>query len=202
MLLKGPQIPGGGNVHVHLPPNGRIAWRSTGLGLSLLLGVHAFLHFWETELLELSQDLPVQACGAPLSVPAPPSLWRLLQSHTMPPASWTGAPNQGRPALPRSSEPHLCDPMDCSLPASFVHGIPTKNTGVGSHALIQGIFSTQEWTLHLLCLMYWQVGSLPLAPPGKSTFEVFCFFSPLTPFPVLVCLFPPHLIWSRPSNYL
>ena len=38
----------------------------------------------------------------------------------------------------------LCDPVDCSLPGSSVHGIPPgKNTGVGCHFLLQGIFPTQ-----------------------------------------------------------
>ena len=38
----------------------------------------------------------------------------------------------------------LCDPMDCSLPCFSVHGdSPGKNTGVGCHALLQGIFPTQ-----------------------------------------------------------
>ena len=38
----------------------------------------------------------------------------------------------------------LCDPMDCSPPGSSAHGdSPGKNTGVGCHALLQGIFSTQ-----------------------------------------------------------
>ena len=38
----------------------------------------------------------------------------------------------------------LCDPMDCSPPGSSVHGnSPGKNTGVGSHALLLGIFPTQ-----------------------------------------------------------
>ena len=42
------------------------------------------------------------------------------------------------------SRPTLCDPMDCSLPGSFVHGdSPGKNTGVGFHAFLQGIFQTQ-----------------------------------------------------------
>ena len=37
-----------------------------------------------------------------------------------------------------------CDPMDCSPPGSSVHGdSPGKNTGVGCHALLQGIFPTQ-----------------------------------------------------------
>ena len=41
--------------------------------------------------------------------------------------------------------PTLCKPMDRSLPGSSVHGIfPGKNTGVGCHFLLQGIFLTQE----------------------------------------------------------
>jgi len=40
--------------------------------------------------------------------------------------------------------PTLCDPMDCSPPGSSVHGDPSgKNTGVGCHSLLQGIFPTQ-----------------------------------------------------------
>ena len=38
----------------------------------------------------------------------------------------------------------LCNPMGCSPPGSSVHGdSPGKNTGVGCHALLQGIFPTQ-----------------------------------------------------------
>ena len=44
---------------------------------------------------------------------------------------------------------------------------PGKNTGVGCHALLQGIFLTQGSNPHLLCLLHWQTGSLPLAPLGK-----------------------------------
>ena len=44
----------------------------------------------------------------------------------------------------------LCDPMDCSLPGSAVHGdSPGKNTGVGCHSLLQGIFMTQGLNLAL-----------------------------------------------------
>ena len=40
--------------------------------------------------------------------------------------------------------PTLCDPMDCSPPGSCVLGdSPGKNTGVGCHALLHGIFRTQ-----------------------------------------------------------
>ena len=45
----------------------------------------------------------------------------------------------------------LCDPMDCGPPGSSVHGdSPGKNTGVGCHALFQGIFPNQGLNPHLL----------------------------------------------------
>ena len=38
----------------------------------------------------------------------------------------------------------LCDPMDCSLPGSSIHGDSSgKDTGVGCPALLQGIFPIQ-----------------------------------------------------------
>ena len=44
-----------------------------------------------------------------------------------------------------------CDPVDHSVPGSSVHGILwAKTTGVGSHALLQGIFPTQRWNVPLL----------------------------------------------------
>ena len=37
-----------------------------------------------------------------------------------------------------------CDPMDCNPPGTSAHGYsPGKNTGVGSHSLLQVIFPTQ-----------------------------------------------------------
>ena len=45
----------------------------------------------------------------------------------------------------------LFDPTDCSPPGSSVHrDSPGKNTGMGCHALLQGIFPTQELNLCLL----------------------------------------------------
>ena len=38
---------------------------------------------------------------------------------------------------------------------------------MGCHALLQGIFQTQGSNLRLLHLLHCQVGSLPVAPPGK-----------------------------------
>ena len=40
---------------------------------------------------------------------------------------------------------------------------------MGCQALLQGIFLTQGLNLCLLSLLHWQVGSLPLGPPGGST---------------------------------
>ena len=46
----------------------------------------------------------------------------------------------------------LCDPVDCSLPGSSVRGdSPGKNTGVGCHDLLQGIFPTQGSNSGLSC---------------------------------------------------
>ena len=59
----------------------------------------------------------------------------------------------------------LCDFMDCSLPGSSVHEIfQARNTGVGCHFLLQGIFPTQGFNPHPL---HGQADSLPLRPMGS-----------------------------------
>ena len=64
----------------------------------------------------------------------------------------------------------LCDPMDCSSARLLCPwNSPGKDTGVGCHFLLQGIFPTQgskPCLLHLLC---WQVGSLPLCHLGSHS---------------------------------
>ena len=55
-------------------------------------------------------------------------------------------------------------PLDCSQPGSSVRGdSPGKNTGVGGHSLLQGIFPTQGSNPSLLHLLLWQADSLPLS---------------------------------------
>ena len=74
--------------------------------------------------------------------------------------------------LVTQSCPNLCDPMDCSLPGSSVHGdSPGKNTGMGFLALLQGIFPTQgsnPGLLHCRQILYWlsQQGSPTLVKPN------------------------------------
>ena len=69
----------------------------------------------------------------------------------------------------------LCDPIVCSLPVSSVCGclwdFPGKNTGIGRHSLLQGIFLTLGLNPHLLD---WQAGSLPLSHLGSQYVWVYC----------------------------
>ena len=56
--------------------------------------------------------------------------------------------------------------MDYSSPGFSVCEIfAGKNTGMGWHFLLQGIFPTQGSNLRLLCFLHWQAGSLSLAAP-------------------------------------
>ena len=60
--------------------------------------------------------------------------------------------------------PTLCSPVNCSPPGFSVHGdFPGKNTGVGCHFLLQGIFPTQGLNPHL---PRQQVDSSPLSHLG------------------------------------
>ena len=53
--------------------------------------------------------------------------------------------------LDAQSRMTLCDPMDCSPLGSLAYGdSPSKNTGVGCHTILQGIFATQVLNPHLL----------------------------------------------------
>ena len=59
-----------------------------------------------------------------------------------------------------------CDPLDCSLLGSSVHGdSPGKNTGENCHALLQGNLPNPG--IELMSLLPMQESSLPRAPPEK-----------------------------------
>ena len=65
-----------------------------------------------------------------------------------------------------SLRPHGLWPTRFLCPGDF----PVKNTGVSFRALLQQIFLTQGLNLHLLCLLHWQAGPVPLAPLGKPRY--------------------------------
>ena len=77
------------------------------------------------------------------------------------------------------SSPILCHPIDCNLLGSSVHRIlqveilervaipSSKGSSQSGDLSDPGIFPIQELRPRLLCLLHWQVVSLPLAPPGK-----------------------------------
>ena len=68
-------------------------------------------------------------------------------------------------ALPRPPLwPHGLEPA--RLP--YAGGSPGKNTAVGCHSLLRAIFLTQGSNPHLLCLLHWQVGSLPGEPRARE----------------------------------
>ena len=50
----------------------------------------------------------------------------------------------GRGAIIIQSCPTLCNPMDCNSPGFCPWNSPSKNTGVGCHSLLQGIFSRDQ----------------------------------------------------------
>ena len=81
--------------------------------------------------------------------------------------------------------PPLWDPMDCSPLGSFVHeDSPSKNTGLGCHAFLQGIFPTQESNPGLKPMSpTLQEHSLPSEPPGKPKYTY--------SFPFINSQFPP-----------
>ena len=60
-------------------------------------------------------------------------------------------------------------PWTVARQAPLSMGFSRQEYWSGCHILLQWTFSTQGSNLHLLCLLHWQVGSLPLAPPGKPS---------------------------------
>ena len=63
--------------------------------------------------------------------------------------------------------PTLCDPMDCSLPGSFIVGIfLARILGWVTISFSRGIFQTQGLNPSLLYLLHWQRDSLPLCHLG------------------------------------
>lgn len=92
------------------------------------------------------------------------------------------------------SYPTLWDPMHCIPPGYLCMDFPGKNTRVVCHFLLQGIFPMQGLNLSLLCLLPWQVYSLPLAPPGMPLIAMFVHAKKNNLF-WLVYVFETHFIY-------
>ena len=76
-----------------------------------------------------------------------------------PPGSWVPA---------KSLQSYLTlRPIDCRLPGSSVHGIPQARILEGVPCPPPGDIADPGSNSCLLCLLQWQLGSLPPAPPGK-----------------------------------
>ena len=75
--------------------------------------------------------------------------------------------------------PTLCDPMDCSPPCFSVHVILQARILEWVAVPCFRGFPDPGIKPMSLCLLHWQVGSLPLAPPGK-----------------------PHIAYCQPPNAL
>ena len=65
----------------------------------------------------------------------------------------------------------------CQAPLSS-WGFPGKNAGVSCLFLLQGVFLTQGSNLCLLCLLHWQVDSLPLNCLGSPYWYILVFIPP------------------------
>ena len=96
--------------------------------------------------------------------------------------------------------PTVCSPMDCNLPDSSAHGdSPAETTGVGRHALFQGIFPIQgsdpgllhcRWSLYSLS----HPGSLLLVICFSAGREA-VFWSPLC----RAYCYRPGRVWAGPT---
>ena len=63
------------------------------------------------------------------------------------------------------TQSHPLSYKDCQAPLSIAFA--SKNSGVGCHPLLQGIFPTQGWNPCLLLLLHSQAGSFLLVSAGK-----------------------------------
>ena len=99
-----------------------------------------------------------------------------------------------RSVMSNSLQPHGLKPTRLICPWDS----PGKNTGVGCCVLILGAFLTQGSNPHLLGLLHWQTGSLPLVPLGKPIL-------PPLPLCIPICLSAPKpsgtsFLWANASS--
>ena len=108
----------------------------------------------------------IPGCGLPsLPDPALSTLAPCISASAEKMPSAGPTPLQGQRGHPPPSHSAQCVHAmlwTVARQAPLSMGFPDKNTGVGCHFLLQGLFPTQGWNPRLLCLLRWKVGSLPL----------------------------------------
>ena len=94
--------------------------------------------------------------------------------------------------------------MDCNPPGSSIHGIlQARILERVAISVSKGSSWPRDLNLRLLCLLHWQVGSLPLPPPGKPHY--ICSFNSIsgaiTSVQVLTSmLWPVTTFWNLPVS--
>ena len=103
-------------------------------------------------------------------------LWKMWpqRKNTVKKKNWKDERERERKKDQKVEYPCLCS---CSLfcnPVNYIDhqappsmGFPSKNSGVGCHFLLQGVFQTQGSNSCLLHFLHWQVDSLPLSHLGS-----------------------------------
>ena len=96
-------------------------------------------------------------------------------------------------AYARSVMPDSATPWTVPSPRLFCPwDFPGKNTGLGCHFLHQGNFSTPGQNPHLLHLLHWHVGSLPLSHLGNHMY----IYTHTSVTSILDCIAPERAVLS------
>ena len=93
---------------------------------------------------------------------------------------WVAMPSSRGSSWPRNGTCISCLPGGFFIAEPpgkhlFPWNFPSKNTGVGCSALLQGIFPTQGLNACLQCLLHWQVDSLPPCHLGSPYINIMLF---------------------------
>ena len=103
----------------------------------------------------------------------------------------------------------LCYPTDCSLPGFSVQDSPGKNTGVGFHALLEGIIPTQGWNpcLSMSPILASQIFATNItwedlvSLQGESKYYLYYFTVQFLPLRNYAFVFLPRRCWS-PEHWI
>ena len=97
-----------------------------------------------------------------------PTFWELWLAGGVPMSSWVMLDFyhilRARCLVCAPLHSIFCYLMDCNRQVPLSMEFSRQQYWVDYHFLLQGIFLTQGSNPRLLCLLHWQVGSLPLAP--------------------------------------